>query len=51
MKDKEGSERSSVGHSSLDDKHLDKHLDIRIPLNHCPLAVTLHPHAKQLALN
>lgn len=46
MKDKEGSERNRVGHSSLDDKHLDKRLDVRIPPNHCPLAVTPHSHAK-----
>jgi len=46
MKDKEGPERSNIRHNLLDYKHLDKHLDIRIPLNHCPLVVTLHPHAK-----
>lgn len=46
MKDKEGSERSNIGLSSLTDKHLDKCLDVGIPLNHCPLAVTLHSHAK-----
>lgn len=46
MEDKAGSERSNIGHSLLDDKHLDKYLDVRIHLNHCPLTVTLHSHAK-----
>lgn len=46
MKDKGTSERSNIGHSSLDDKHLDKYLDIGIPLTRCPLAVTCIPMQK-----